>query len=63
MLDETSEIPQEHCHKSSGTVRSPENEKYFRVTQNNSSGGPIPLHWLQSHLEFPTKHDKWLDFL
>ena len=58
LLDETSEIPQEHCDKSSWTLRSTQNEKLLLVPQINSRGGPIPLHWLQSHLEFPTKHDK-----
>ena len=58
LLDGTLESPQEHSHKSRGTLISPQQRKNSSVyLESTRDEALIHMHWLQSHTASHIKHD------
>ena len=63
MLDGTPESPQDHCHKTRGTLLSPQECKIAQCTPSQLDMKPISFLWLHSYPVFHITQNKWLDFL
>ena len=63
VLDGTTESLKDHCHKTRGSLLSPQECKIARCMPSQLEMKPISPHWLDSYPVFHIIQNKWLDFL